>query len=169
MNWSEGIGRNGMNKDLMFSSASSEWETPPEIFEPLNKEFGFILDVCATAENAKCMVWYDRKTDAMGQPWPLWGALWMNPPYGREIHVWVNHAYVHGENGGTIVCLFPSRTDTKWWHDYVMEAAEVRFIKGRIKFVGAPAPAPFPSVIVVFRAHEGETRFSSWDYRRKGR
>jgi len=154
-----------MNKDLMFSSASSEWETPPEVFDPLNKEFGFTLDVCASAENYKCGRYFDSTTDAFGEPWPHTDVCWMNPPYGREIIHWVNHAYCVGENGGKVVCLLPARTDTKWWHDYVMKAAEVRFIKGRIKFVGAPASAPFPSAIVVFRPHEGETRFSTWSFK----
>ena len=183
-----------MNKDLMFSSASSEWATPPEIFEPLNKEFGFTLDVCATRENAKCKRYFSKEDDTFKQDWK--GRCWMNPVYGipenpcpkdrskckkkkcikRGYHIdtyipgaldFVEKAYWEVLRGYSecVVCLLPVRSDTVWWHRRVMYAAEIRFIEGRITFVGAPAPAPFPSVIVVFKLGGEETKFSSWDYR----
>lgn len=82
----------------------------------------------------------------------------MNPPYGREIIHWVKKAYETSIQGTTVVCLLPSRTDTKWWHEYCMKG-EVRFIKGRLKFGGSKNSAPFPSAVVIFRKRvSNETR-----------
>ena len=59
--------------------------------------------------------------------------------------------YENNRNNNYIVMLLPARTDTKWFHDYILGKAEVRFIKGRLKFGGAKNSAPFPSMVVVFR------------------
>ena len=130
----------------MFSSLSCEWATPQWLFDELNAEFGFTIDVCAGAENAKVAQYYDH--DALSREWS--GVVWCNPPYGRKIGDWVRKGYESAEAGATVVMLLPSRTDTKWWHGYVM-LGEMRFIKGRLKFGDAKAGAPFPSAIVVFR------------------
>lgn len=74
----------------------------------------------------------------------------MNPPYGRSIGLWMAKAYEESMRGALVVCLVPARTDTRWWHDYAMKG-EIRLYKGRIRFVGAKASAPFPSAVVVFR------------------
>lgn len=74
----------------------------------------------------------------------------MNPPYGRTIGQWMKKAYESSLDGATVVCLVPSRTDTKWWHDYAMKG-DFTFIKGRLKFGGNKNPAPFPSAVVVFK------------------
>lgn len=73
----------------------------------------------------------------------------MNPPYGRQIAVWVKKAYESAQNGATVVCLLPSRTDTAWFHDYCVKG-EVRFIRGRLKFGESKNSAPFPSAVVIF-------------------
>ena len=130
---------------------SPVWATPPAVFDALNAEFGFELDVCALPENAKCARFYSPADDGLAQEWS--GACWMNPPYGREIGRWMRKAYEESLRGATVVCLVPSRTDTAWWHDYAMKG-EVRFLRGRISFVGAAGPAPFPSAIVVFRSQK---------------
>jgi site-specific DNA-methyltransferase (adenine-specific) len=75
----------------------------------------------------------------------------MNPPYGREITQWVKKAWEESQKGATVVCLLPARTDTRWFHSYVLGKAEIRFIKGRLKFEGAKNSAPFPSMIVIYR------------------
>ena len=75
----------------------------------------------------------------------------MNPPYGREIGKWLKKAYESSINGAIVVCLIPARTDTAWWHDYVMKG-KIRFIRGRLKFGGSKNSAPFPSAIVIFQA-----------------
>jgi phage N-6-adenine-methyltransferase len=125
-----------------------DWETPHDFFEKLNDEFHFDLDVCATSETAKCEKYFSPEIDGLKQEWV--GVCWMNPPYGREIGKWIKKAYEESLKGATVVCSIPSRTDTGYWHEYVMRAKEIRFLKGRLKFVGAKDPAPFPNAIVVF-------------------
>lgn len=124
----------------MYTSNSEEWGTPQGLFDRLNKEFNFTLDICASEENAKC------PKERMG------GVIWMNPPYGRQIGNWVKKAKEAARQGkATVVCLLPARTDTSWWHDYAMKANEIRLIRGRLKFGDGKGSAPFPSAIVVFR------------------
>jgi phage N-6-adenine-methyltransferase len=139
----------------MFTSATDEWATPGDFFAMLDREFGFTLDVCATAENAKCDRYFTRADDGLSQQWE--GVCWMNPPYGRSIGDWVRKAYEASLRGATVVCLIPSRTDTGYWHDYVMRAAEVRLVRGRLHFEGEKNKghnAPFPCAVVVFRPQE---------------
>ncbi len=139
----------------MYSSLRSDWETPPEVFVPLDEEFHFTLDVCATAETAKCLEWYSPDTDGLSHEWD--GVCWMNPPYGRKIGKWVKKAYEESLRGVTVVCLLPARTDTAWWHDYCMKASEIRFLRGRVYFWqnGARSTAaPFPSAVVVFKGED---------------
>lgn len=133
----------------LFSSRSDEWATPQEFFDRLDDEFHFDIDVCATPENAKCPRYFTKEQDGLKQEWE--GICWMNPPYGREISRWMKKAYESSQGGATVVCLIPSRTDTKWWHEYVIgHASDVRFVRGRIRFSGKD-PAPFPSAVVVYR------------------
>ena len=137
-----------MNKDLMFSSKTDLWATPQTFFDKLNSEFGFDTDVCALASNAKCAKFFTPEVNGLTQAWE--GVCWVNPPYGRGIGMWLKKAYESAQQGATVVCLVPSRTDTRWWHDYCMKG-EVRFIKGTLKFGGHNNAAPFPSAIVIFR------------------
>jgi phage N-6-adenine-methyltransferase len=134
--------------DGMFTSATCEWETPQAFFDKLNEEFGFTLDACATPENAKCPHYFTKEQDGLAQSWT--GRVWMNPPYGREIGKWVRKAYEEAQNGCTVVCLLPARTDTAWWHDYCAKG-EVHFVRGRLKFGGSKWNAPFPNAVVVFK------------------
>lgn len=138
-----------MNTALHFSSNKQDWGTPKSLFDDLDGEFQFNLDPCATPENAKCDRYFTPDEDGLKQLWH--GRVFLNPPYGREIGKWVEKAYHEAQNHSEIVvCLVPSRTDTKWWHNYAMRG-EIRFIQGRITFEGAKNPAPFPSAIVIFR------------------
>lgn len=140
--------------NIHFSSKTNEWATPQDFFDKLDKEFMFDLDVCATRENAKCKRWYELRDDGLSKPW-LGYRIWMNPPYGREIGKWVKKAHdtIMGgvRNHGLVVCLLPARTDTKWFHEYILNKAEIRFIKGRLKFGGSKNSAPFPSMLVIFK------------------
>lgn len=138
-----------MNKDLMFSSKTDQWETPQDFFDQLNLEFHFTLDVCALPENSKCCNYYTPAMDGLTMPW--FGVCWCNPPYGRKIGQWVRRAFYSSLCGSTVVMLLPARTDTRWFHDYIYGKAEIRFIKGRLKFGVSAQPAPFPSMIVIFR------------------
>lgn len=134
--------------EVHYSSKSIVWETPHDFFAKLNAEFAFDVDVCALPENKKCERYYTPMEDGLAQEWR--GRCWMNPPYGRAIGAWMRKAYESSLAGATVVCLVPSRTDTRWWHDYAMKG-EVRFIKGRLRFGGCKDPAPFPNAVVVFR------------------
>lgn len=139
-----------MNNAVMFSSKSAEWETPQALFDELNDEFHFTLDVCATPENAKCDRYYTKEQDGLSQPW--YGRYWCNPPYGRGIGKWIEKAHYSTYNGTTTAMLLPARTDTKWFHNYIVAPRhEIRFVRGRLKFGGAKNSAPFPSMVVVFR------------------
>ncbi len=132
----------------LFSSVKDDWETPQHLFDELNQEFGFELDVCADESNAKCKRYFTVEDDGLNMKWE--GVCWMNPPYGRVIGKWIKKAYESALNGAVVICLVPSRTDTKWWHDYCMKG-EVRFIKGRLKFGRSTNSAPFPSAVVIFK------------------
>ncbi len=140
-----------MNTDIMFSSKTDLWETPQDLFNKLNEEFHFNLDVCALPENTKCAAYFTPEIDGLRQPW--YGICWCNPPYGRQIGRWVQKAYQSAKNGATVVMLIPARTDTRWFHDYIYqkERVEIRFLRGRLKFGYSKNAAPFPSMVVVFR------------------
>jgi phage N-6-adenine-methyltransferase len=133
-----------MNMQVHYSSARDGWETPQDLFDTLNAEYGFTTDVCARPGNAKCLHYYTPDEDGLMQDWA--GRCWMNPPYGREIGKWVRKAY---ESDALVVCLLPARTDTKWWQDYCTKG-RIHFIRGRLKFGGSKNSAPFPSAIVIF-------------------
>jgi len=135
--------------NVHFSSVTDLWSTPQQTFDVLNQEFQFTLDVCATAENAKCAAFYSPAEDGLAQSWN--GVCWMNPPYGRAIGKWMAKARDTALAGSaTVVCLVPARTDTKWWHDSASKG-EIRFLPGRLKFGDCSHAAPFPSAVVVFR------------------
>ena len=133
----------------LYSSATEEWPTPRQFFDVLNAEFRFTLDPCATVDNAKAAQYFTRADDGLRQRWS--GSVFVNPPYGREISKWLAKAYRERHRCSVIVCLIPSRTDTKYWHEFVMHASELRFVRGRLRFEGGQHSAPFPSVVVVFR------------------
>lgn len=124
---------------------------PQDFFQKLDDEFHFELDVCSTHENAKCKTHFTEEDDGLSREWK--GVCWMNPPYGRVIGSWIKKAYESSLDGATVVCLIPSRTDTSYWHDYVMKG-EIRFVRGRLKFGDGKGSAPFPSAIVIFRPKE---------------
>lgn len=136
----------------MFSSKTDLWATPQDLFDELNNEFHFDIDVCADESNHKCDKYYSKEQDGLKQIWM--GTVWCNPPYGREISKWVEKGYnSHRLYNNCIVMLLPARTDTKWFHQYIYNNpnAEIRFIKGRLKFGNSKNSAPFPSMIVVFK------------------
>lgn len=144
-----------------FSSATPEWSTPRAFFAALDREFGFTLDPCATPENATCLQFFTAEDDGLKQPWD--GVVFMNPPYGYKIGHWVRKAYNESRYGAVVVALIPAKTETAWWHDYVMRAAEIRLIRGRMRFGGSSINAPFPSCVVVFRPGEHVPVFSTMD------
>lgn len=137
----------------MMSSTTSEWATPQDLFDDLDRRYGpFTLDPCCTDDNAKCDKHFTEVEDGLAQTWS--GRVFMNPPYGRRVQHWIRKAYESAQSGTAdlVVCLVPSRTDTAWWHDYCMKG-EITFIRGRVYFRqdGKSDRAPFPSAVVVFR------------------
>ena len=123
---------------VMFSSAHDNWSTPKDVYDSLNREFMFDFDPCPIGGNG-----------GLEQSWGC--SNFVNPPYS-DIKKWVEKGYQEFRQGKQVVLLIPSRTDTRWWHDYVMKATEIRFIKGRLKFGGSKNSAPFPSCIVIFKS-----------------
>lgn len=138
--------------DALFSSKNQEWETPLDLFEELNQEFEFKTDVCALPHNAKCDTYFTPQMDGLSMEWK--DVCWCNPPYGKDIYKWVQKAYQSAQKSATVVMLLPARTDTRWFHEYIYGKAEIRFIKGRLKFGKARNSAPFPSMIVIFKKGE---------------
>lgn len=132
----------------LFTSNTDEWATPQELFDKLDEEFHFDLDVCASKENAKCKRFFTKEQDGLKQKWGGY-TVFCNPPYGRKIKDWVKKCAQHE---GTAVMLLPARTDTAWFHDYILGKGEIRFIRRRIHFGGSKYDAPFPSMIVVYRS-----------------
>lgn len=130
-----------MNTKVMFSSLHLDWRTPKEVLKKLEEEFGYLFDPCP----------YPKPKNFDGLRFSWRKRNFVNPPYGREIGKWCKKAYEESLKGKLVVMLIPSRTDTKWWHNYIMKAKEIRFIKGRLKFEGYEGgSAPFPSAIVIF-------------------
>lgn len=128
-----------MSEQPHFSSLRLDWKTPKAVYQVLDSEFRFNHDPCPP----------NYTVDGLTSSWG--GCNYVNPPYGRELPKWIAKGYEEWQKGKTVVFLIPSRTDTRWFADYVLQAEEVRFIKGRLHFDDAKHPAPFPSMIVVFR------------------
>lgn len=125
--------------NVHFRSQRMDWKTPKAVYQVLDSEFHFNHDPCPP----------DFQVDGLTSDWG--GSNFVNPPYGRALPLWVKKAFDEWKKGKTVVMLIPSRTDTRWWHDYCMQATEIRFIKGRLKFDDQANSAPFPSAIIVFR------------------
>jgi phage N-6-adenine-methyltransferase len=134
----------------LFTSNKSEWATPQDFFDKLDKIYHFTLDPCASIDNFKCLKYYTIEDDGLKQDW-RGETVFVNPPYGRkESGDWVKKCYEESlKPNTTVVMLLPARTDTRWFHNYCLKG-RVEFIKGRLKFGNSPTPAPFPSMVVVF-------------------
>lgn len=135
----------------MFSSDVTNYSTPQTLFDIIDSEMHFTLDVCADKSNHKCKRYFNEKIDGLSQSW-AGETCFCNPPYGREQIKWIQKSYTESCNDDTVVVmLIPSRTDTRVYHEVIAPyATEIRFLKGRIKFSGNKNAAPFPSAIVVF-------------------
>jgi phage N-6-adenine-methyltransferase len=134
--------------NIHFSSETDLWATPPDFFDKYDAQYNFDLDVCALPENAKCKKYFTPEMDGLKQEWT--GIVWCNPPYGRQIKHWIKKGCESSLKGTKVVMLIPARTDTAYWHDYVMKG-EIEFIRGRLKFGDSKNSAPFPSAVVIFK------------------
>jgi len=113
----------------LFTSDKHDWETPQPFFNRLDKEFGFTLDACATPQNAKCAAYYTIEDDGLAQDWR--GVVWVRKAYREALKF----------HGATVVMLIPSRTDTAYWHEYIINASEIRFVLGAPVISALPAKA----------------------------
>ena len=136
--------------EALFSSRTDEWPTPQAFFDMLDAEFDFTLDACATDENAKCPLFFTKQEDGLR---PDWGRhrVFCNPPYGRPMRDWARKCFEASTKGALVVLLAHARTDTRWFHDWVYRKAELRFVRGRLKFGDGRQSAPFPSLVAIFR------------------
>lgn len=145
--------------DTRFKSNTVEWATPDDVFQPLDNEFGFTLDVASTHENAKCEQHFTQEDDGLSQQWD--GVCWMNPPYGKDVPKWLKKALDESSRGVTTVCLIPARTNTKWFHELCLNKAEVRFVKGRPKFGDSNHGLPLPLAVVIYRPRYGSVNLAN--------
>lgn len=143
------------------SSKRDDWSTPQDFFDELDKEFHFDLDPCADENNHKCETYFTKEQNGLKHSWGGY-TVFCNPPYGKEISKWVQYAYEQSRlPNTTVVMLIAARTDTRYFHEYIYGKAEVRFIKGRLKFGGSTTSAPFPSMVVIFRSGDWLDRLLS--------
>ena len=161
-----GYSKSGSYYGLGGKSRTIEWETPPEVFNKLNKEFKFNLDPCTTKRIAKCKRYFTKKEDGLKQNWK--GKVFMNPPYGRGIENWVRKAWTEVKKGNAqvVACLIPVRGGNDWFSIY-SKYGELRFIRRRIAFGlnGVFSTGPFNSMLLIFRkGWIGHGRFCCWDW-----
>lgn len=137
--------------NVHFSSQRLDWKTPQAVYQILDAEFKFNDDPCPVAYDDTELIENEVKNGLKRE----WGtSSFVNPPYGHGLKFWIAKGWEEYQKGKTVVFLIPSRTDTRWWHDYCMKATEIRFIKGRLKFDDQENSAPFPSCIVIFRSND---------------
>ena len=140
--------------NVMFRSTTDQWATPQTFFDKINKEFNFTLDPCADSTNHKCPLYYTKEQNGLLQNWGG-HTVFCNPPYGRAIKDWIVKAYEEAQKPNTIVVLLiPARTDTTYFHDYIYQKHEIRFIRGRLKFGDSKNAAPFPSMLVIMKTRK---------------
>lgn len=144
----------GRNLKATQTSNSDLWETPVWLFDLLHEEFRFTIDVAASPENTKLPVFYTEAEDGLAQEWR--GVAFCNPPYSKSAK-WIQKGYLAAMAGqATVVLLIGARPDTSYWWRWVRHG-EVRFLPGRLRFIGAEGgSAPFPSAVVIFRKDMNE-------------
>jgi phage N-6-adenine-methyltransferase len=147
----------GWNREQLFSTTavegSGEWATPSTLFEAVNAEFRFDLDAAALPTNTKVSNYISPAEDSLTVDWSARAnTIWLNPPYGRGMDRWLEKAYRESLKGCVVVVLTFVRSDTRWWQDWAMKAAEIRLIKGRVYFDQGDktGPATAPSCLIVY-------------------
>ena len=153
--------KKGTDWSKLWSSKDEKWRTPKYVFDHFNKEYKFNFDAAASPQNAKCKNFLSQSDNALESNWCRKGRrIWLNPPYSRQMGVWIEKAYKESQKGCLVACLVFARTDTAWWHDYVMKKAwKVHFIRGRIRFLSSKdgktkSAAPAPSCLIVFKPNK---------------
>ena len=131
------------------SSDRDDWETPYALWSRLNEFWGFTLDAAASDENHLCDNYFTKEDDGLAQSWKG-HRVWLNPPYSRSIGQWMKEAYEETRDGKTmVIALVPARVDTRWYHDYIQgKAAEVKFLRGRLKYTLGGGPSELSAISV---------------------
>lgn len=137
------------NINACLTSNSDDWSTPYDLFTSLDQEFNFTLDPCASDENHKCSKFFTINDNGLDKSWKN-EVVFCNPPYS-QIALWCKKCFDEWLHNKTkIVLLIPSRTDTRYFHQYVLPFAKLRFIKGRLHFNNSKGCAPFPSLLAIY-------------------
>lgn len=136
------------NRNLI---SGDDWETPRELYNELDNEFHFDFDPCPLHSSFDGL-----KEDCE------WGSSnFINPPYSRKLkEAFIMRSHFESDRGKTCVLLLPVSTSTKIFHEYIYNQAEIRFIKGRVKFKGINTKGEVvsnkcgmhDSMIVIFRS-----------------
>lgn len=146
------------------TGTGDQWATPPALFEALDREFGpFVLDAAALPGNAKCARFWTPAKNGLAQPWGP-GPTWCNPPYS-DPGPWCRKAVAEARAGNFSVLLLPASTGSRWFQEDVAGKAAVRFLAGRVRFVGAPGPARFDSVIAIYRPGLEAPSWTCWNWK----
>lgn len=132
---------------------SDRWGTPPEVFAPVQREFGITLDVCAEAWSAKAGRYFSPEMDGLAQDWGC-EICWMNPPFS-QVKVWLPKAVTSAAAGATVICLVKHTPGVGWWRTHMPPEAEIRAL-GRVRFiqpdgVQAKHAAGFDSALAILR------------------
>lgn len=152
-----------MFNESLVSSNSNEWGTPQKLFDMLDSEFHFTLDPCSSHMNCKTDKHYTINENGLNHDWSG-ERVFMNPPYGYQTSQWIEKAYKESLRGAVVVCLIVARTDTSYWHDIIFKyAAQIRFLRGKIKFDGAKWNAPFASAVVIFGPRKYREKIMYYD------
>ena len=152
-----------INKELANSKGCDQkdkWETPSKIFDELSEKIQFTLDPCCEINTAKCKKFYTEQDNGLIQDW-TGETVFVNPPYSRgNIDVWMKKCYEESLKGVVIIALIPVSTSSKWFHNYVLGHADLKFYKGRLRFKGAPFTAPFSSMLAIYNSKLNLGHFS---------
>jgi len=141
------------------SSISHSWQTPQHLLNSLYQVFSIDLDPCSPTRNKRTApvcskMYYTQDDDGLALPW--FGTVFLNPPYGNNLKLWIEKAKKEVETGNaeTAIALIPARTDTLWWHNYIASYAHIIFLKGRLRFGNSKQSAPFPSALIIWGSNE---------------
>ena len=147
-----------MNAALL-SSVKMDWQTPDNVLDLVRQVGPIALDPCTTDDNpTKALAYYTPATDGLSQSWTdSNGIVYVNPPYGRALPLWLDKCWHEADAGAEVLALVPARTDTTWWQSNVL-GASICFWRGRLRFKGAPHPAPFPSALLYWGYRDSQFR-----------
>ena len=167
-----------MNKEVYSRTKRTvdDWETPPYFFKELERQIlesgtHFTLDACASDSNAKCKKYYSKKENGLEQDWQG-ETVFVNPPFSH-VAEWSKKCFEESQKENTfVVMIIPSRTDTKYWHEYIMKARAVLFCKGRVNFLKngekTKNSSTFPLVVVIFKKNGRTTPVMDSFYHKNG-